>query len=255
MIRNNNSGMLDYFSVLVIGDNPDNEISKYDLTMDSDKPYIIYEYSDINKLRTNRMSIYNELIKTTNDVKMITAINEKINELKSMSDIDYYQELGELYSYDENMNIISNENPKGKWITCEKGGRIFSNYIKDFNGNGIQSGRKIDIDWELTNTNSDKVNTYKRTWELCIENSKPVNDKEENILKNMKNFKAYFSNFKDKNEYIKVNTSFWTYAVIYNGEWIDMENTHEFVWVTNFYDMFIKPLPHDTLLTIYECTK
>ena len=39
------------------------------------------------------------------------------------------------------------------------------------------------------------------------------------------------------------------------GEGIINNVDDQFVWVEKFYESFIDPLPDDTLLTIYECTK
>jgi len=252
---NKNSGILDYFSVLVIGNNPDDEILKYDIMDDVSKPYIIYSYSDVNKIRKDRIKFYEEFKKNTNDQKIINGINEQLDNLNSMSDSEYYTSLGELYSYDSDKNIISTENQMGKWITCDKGGRIFSNYLKNFNDNGVVSVQKKDIDWKLTHMKSDRVNLYNRTWDLCVNKTPPENEKDKVILHNMRNYSSYFSNFKDKQQYVEMNCSFWTYAVIYKGFWIDMENRNEMDWIIDFYNEYIKPLPDDTLLTIYECTK
>lgn len=253
---NKNSGMLDYFSVIVIGDNPDVEIDKYDSMRDESKPYIIYNYSDIHKIRIERIKFYTEFMKHTEDLKVINGIKKQLDLLKSLSDIEYYSQLGELYSYDSDKNIISTENPLGKWITCERGGKIFSNYLKDFNDNGVVSAKKSEIDWSLVHLREDKVNVYNRTWELCVEHKQQETDKDRQIVKNMMNYKPYFKNFSNKNEYIKMSSSFWAYAIIDNNKmWFDMENVNEFDWIVNFYDRFIKDLAPDTLITIYECTK
>jgi len=251
----NNSGMLDYFSVLVIGDNPDDIMLKFDSMVDVKEPYLLYKYSDINNIRKNRIRIYEELLKKTVDPKTSNTIKEKIDNLKKTSDIDYYCELGELYQYDNDRNIVSIENPNSHWLTCEKGGRIFSDYLKDFNDNGLTSASKKDIDWSLIHLRQDRVNLYNRTWELCVDGKKPATDKEVNIVNNMKQFKSFFSNYGNKNTYSKVSTSFWTYAVVINGEWLDMENESEFDWIMNYYDKFIKNENKNTLITIYECTK
>lgn len=248
--------MLDYFSVIVIGDNPDDTILKYDLTEDIDKPYVIYSYSDIGRIRKDRIKFYSEFLKTATDQKSISGIENQLTELKSMNDLEYYVHLGEVYDYDADKNIISTENPMGRWLTCEKGGKIFSNYLKDFNGNGIISANKNQIDWNLIHLPIDRANLYSRTWELCVDNINPVTDKDKGIIKNMKAYAPYFKNFKNKDEYVKMMCSFWSYSVITeNGIWVDMENVDEMEWTINFYDKFIKELSSNTLITIYECTK
>lgn len=244
-----------FFSLLVIDENPDDIILKYDMLTDVDTPYILYEYSDMKNIRTNKIKIYKEMSKKCNNKNTLIGIHREILKLKSMTDEEHYEYLGELNSYDSNKNIISTENPNGKWITCDKGGKLLSNYMKDFNDNGVISAKKSEIDWELTHLRSDKLNTINRTWDLCVNNIKPENEKDENIMKNMSKYKNYFSNFKNKEEYCKMLCSFWTYAVIINGTWVDMEFENEFNWIINFYDIFIKNLDNNSKITIYECTR
>lgn len=255
-MKNSNTGILDYFSVLVIGKNPDEKIVKFDAMDDVDTPYVIYSYKDINKLRKERIKVYELFLDNVSKDKDRSMVNEKIVELKSMSDDDYYASLGELYGYDSNNNIISNENPMGKWITCEKGGRVFSKYIHGVDGNFVTSEIKNMIDWSVTHKNLNKVNVYSRTWDLCVNKVTPSSDWDKMILRNMSKYDAIFKNFRNKEEYIDYNTSFWAYAVIDDhGMWFDMENENEIEWISKFYDNYIDKLPDDTLITIYECTK
>lgn len=247
-------GTLDYFSVLVIGDEPDEQIAKFDSMTDVSKPYILYNYSDMNKLRSNKLKIYEELLKRFNNGREKESINKRIDELKELTDQEYYQQLGELNSFDEYNNIVSTENPDGKWLTCEKGGRIFSKYMLDYNGNGLVSAKKEEFDWPLFHMNQQRVDLYSRTWDLCIDNANPETDKDSTILKNMSPYKSTLKTFKDKEDYVKISCSFWTYAIVVNGVWCDMYGKDNNTWICDFYDKFIKPLPNDKLITIYECT-
>lgn len=245
----------DYFSVLVIGNNPDEQICKFDSMVDVDTPYILYKFSDLHKLRKIRIDAYREIANKFKYGNDRNSILDKIKELKNTTDEQFYAQLGELYMYDLDKNIISTENPDGKWISCEKGGRIFSNYLKDFNDNGVISAKKSDIDWSLTHMREDKVNLYNRTWDLCVNNVTPVTEKDKQIVNNMKLHEALFKNFKNKEEYVRMSCSFWTYAILYNGNWVDMEFEDDHKWNINFYDNFIKNLSNNELITIYECTK
>ena len=102
-----------------------------------------------------------------------------------------------------------------------------------------------------------KKEVYKRTWELVMENSIPKNEIEKNIFNNMKDKKSYFEKFSNKENYIISNTAFWGYAFLSDKTgWMSAEYSEDqFTWMSNFYDLFIKLLPDDTLLTIYECKK
>jgi hypothetical protein len=251
----NDQGTLDYFSVLVVGENPDEQMSKFDSMEDVKKPYILYKYSDSKKIRKSKIKFYEEFIKKEMNLKNKDALTDKLKEIKSLTDEQYFIKLGEYYTFDKNKNIISTENPNGKWLTCEKGGRIFSCYMLDRNGNGIISGKKEDIEWNLIHLNKRKVDIHNRTWELCVNNAGPETESDRNIINNMKSHKNYFTFFKNKNEYINMSCSFWTYAVCNNGEWIDMENYDEYDWISNYYKKIIGSISNGELITIYECTK
>lgn len=244
-----------YFSVLVIGENPDELISKYDLMSDVETPYIIYHYSDKYKIRKNKIKIYEELLKSNLSLKDQNSIKTKIEELKATTDDEYYNELSEKYYLDSDMNIIDTENPDGKWITCDKGGRVYSSYIKDLNGNNVVSTTVGSVDWSSIHMNKDKVDIYNRTWDLCVEKIQPETDKDLNILKNMSKYGQYFTQFKNKEEYTIFSCSFFTNAVILNDKWYDMDSFDNKIWVSQFYNNFILPLPDKTKITIYECTK
>lgn len=256
MMKNKNAGMLDYFSVLVIGDNPNDKIFKYDSMIESDNEYKLYNYSDINKLRIERIRIYEELLKASMlNSRDSLLIKNKISDLRSMSDEEYYTDLASLHGYDSEKNIVTRENPLSKWITCEIGGRMFSNYIFDLNGNPTCENTKDGISWDLVHMNQDRVNTYSNTWDLIINKKEPSNERDTIIVSNMKKYKSIIESFGSKKLYVKYNCSFWTYAIIdRHGMWFDMEGRDEVEWICGFYDKHIRDLKGDTKITIYECT-
>ena len=89
-----------------------------------------------------------------------------------------------------------------------------------------------------------------------MNNSKPQNEYEQQIFDNMQDKKSYFKKFETKENYVASNTAFWGYAFVSDMTgWLDADGKDQFTWMKTFYDMFIKNLPDDTLLTIYECRK
>jgi len=250
-----NNKQFDYFSVLVIGINPEEQISKYDEMSDAKEPYILYQYKDMGKLRKLQIEIYKGYLKSIKDLQSKNILIDKINDLKSISDENYYLRLSDYYQFDINKNIISNDNPDGKWLTCEVGGRMYSEKLINLDNIYVTSGKKTDINWSVIHLNPGIVNKYKRAWELCNENSPITTPEDFKILENMKGFVNYFEHFTDKNQYIKYNSSFFTNAIIVNGKWLDMENSSYVDWVINYYDNFISGLKPNDLITIFECTK
>jgi hypothetical protein len=73
---NSKEGMFDFFSVLVIGNNPDDILSKYDMMLDTKESYILYKYSDIKTIRKNRIKIYKDLLEKATDPELIKSIKK-----------------------------------------------------------------------------------------------------------------------------------------------------------------------------------
>ena len=92
---------------------------------------------------------------------------------------------------------------------------------------------------------------------MVMEKSKPETDYEALIYDNMKDKITYFEKFETKENYVISNTAFWGYAFVSESKgWMDASEVEsQFVWMNNFYDLFIKNLPDNTLLSIYECRK
>ena len=121
--------------------------------------------------------------------------------------------------------------------------------------NTVYKAKKKDIMWSAIHQNKEMVNLYERTWEMCVEGLEPVSDIDRQVYENMKNRQDYFDNFKDKEEYVASCTSFWAYAFLNQADmWFDADDcpVSQFEWMSTYYDRFIKNLPEDTELTIFE---
>ena len=70
----------------------------------------------------------------------------------------------------------------------------------------------------------------------------------------MKDKQAYFSNFKDKEDYVTYSTSYWNYAFVTENEWIDMGDEDERTWIKDFLKRFVSTIDPNETVTIYECT-
>ena len=68
-----------FFSVMVVGENPEELIKKYDINLKVE-PYIKYKYSDAEKLKNNAIKVLDEIIKKHN--------NFSLNDFQ----IDYFKE-------------------------------------------------------------------------------------------------------------------------------------------------------------------
>ena len=92
---------------------------------------------------------------------------------------------------------------------------------------------------------------------MVMDASAPDSEYEKTIYENMKDKRAYFEKFVTKENYVISNTAFWGYAFVSEKTgWMDADDAEDqFAWMSTFYDLYIKNLDDDTLLTIFECTK
>ena len=87
-----------------------------------------------------------------------------------------------------------------------------------------------------------------------MENRKPVTKEEKLIYENMKNRTEYFKRFGTKENYVTSNTAFWGYAFVDKNGWEELKDSDDqFEWMNNFYDRFIKNLPENSLISVFEC--
>ena len=241
------------FTVLVVGDNPEEVMSNFDDNNTVDEPYILYKRSDIGNIRVKKIKIYSELLKTLKGSDENKQLIEHISLLKSMTDEEYFESLSEYYQYDSEGNIISYDNPNGKWDTCDECGKIFPKPFITKDGKHVSSTNKKDIDWSLIHRNSERVALFSRTWDLCVDKMSPETDKDKLILHNFRQYPNYFNIFGNKEWYVNYSTSFSADAIVINGIWVDKETHKDIIWVSDFYNNFIERVGDNELLTVFEC--
>jgi hypothetical protein len=245
-----------HFVALVAGDNPEVLMSPYDKNIKTE-PRVVYKFADAGKLRNQYIKLYTALVEsdTIPEGSFKEDAKDKLAIIQNQSDTEFYLDLTEDYEHDKDTgDALTTENPDGKWSSYRMG-KLFS--IPFILNDGTESfqAKKGDINWELMHLHGGEI--YRRAWEMVMDGSEPVNDYEKQIYDNMKARTAYFEKFGTKENYVLSNTAFWAYAfVTKTGNWLELEDDmDQFTWVGKFYESFIDPLPDDTLLTIYECTK
>lgn len=243
-----------HFVCIVAGENPESLMSEYD----KNKvviPYIVYEYNKIPQLKKRFIDMYTmALNEGLNDAQQ-EYVKSMLQDLAEMDNDEFFYELVENdeLTIGDDGNAYSSKNKDGKWSFYSIG-KIFSIpfYLKD--GREVFQAKKGEIDWEHMHLHGGEI--YEKAWEMIMEAKEPQNDYEMTIYENMKDKQSYFEKFETKENYVASNTAFWGYAFLSDKTgWVDAEEEEQFEWMKNYYDMFIKPLPDDTLLTIYECKK
>lgn len=242
------------FVAIVAGDNPATLMIPYD-SMKEVEPYVLYKYSEAESIKDRYMKTYEAILKSgeLNEEEQ-EEVQAEYDDLKGKTAIEFFYDLTDGMEYNEDGDALSTDNKFGKWSSFQLGKHFSVPFVTN-DGQETYQAKKSDINWSLVHLNGQEV--YQRAWEMVMEKSEPQNDTEKLIYENMKNRVIYFQKFGTKENYVASSTAFWGYAFLSaKTGWVELEDTdNQFEWVTNFYERFIKPLPEDTLLTIYECTK
>jgi hypothetical protein len=244
-----------HFVCIVAGDNPIELMAPYDKNK-KEEPYIKYRFKDARKIKNKYIEIYEGVLNNEEETIDKDSLKEIISDLKEMTIEEFYEDLTKgLEISKETGDAYSTENLNGHYTFYEIG-KLFSVPFLTKDGREVFQSKKSEIDWDKIHLGNCDI--YKRAWEMVMEDSEPTTDYEKVIFENMKDKIAYFQKFENKDNYVISSTAFWSYAFVSDKTgWMDASesNNSQFTWMSCFYDIFIKPLPDDTLLTIYECKR
>lgn len=243
-----------HFVCIVAGDNPDELMKPYD-RREEEEPYVRYHYKDAAKIKEKYVELYEGILNSDEETIDKEELEDIVNDLKEMSVEEFYEELTEgLTIDDETGDAISTENRQGMFSYYELGKWLSVPFLLK-GGREVFQAKKSDINWDKIHLGGGDI--YRKTWEMVMEDVEPSTDYEKTIYDNMKDKETYFKKFETKENYVVSNTAFWGYAFLSEKTgWVDASDTNnQFVWMSEYYNMFIKNLPDDTLLTIYECKK
>lgn len=250
--------------LLVIGENPDQLCALY-AEETKVEPYVSFKFEDREVLRQGQLKkleriLNSEAVKSSEE--LFSLYSNLYQDTLDMDGEEFYESITEGMTIDDKTgDAYTDENPNAKYKfakcydsilkkTGEEG--PFSNPFILIDGTRAYIARNSEIDWSKNHMYNTEI--YKAAWEVCVDGRKPKNETEELIQKNMQNRQQYFSNFKNADEYVRHSCCFWTNCIItedgvYHGL---EEEVSDMVWVAGFYDRFIKPLPENALLTLYE---
>ena len=245
-----------FFSVMVVGENPDEILKKYDANLNVE-PYIKYKYSDADKLKKNAISVLDEIVRNHDKLTLspfqIDYFKERRKAINNMSTFEYYQTITDGLFYDKSGNALSEKNPQGKFSTYRIG-KNFSLPLKLKDGSEAYQSINKNIDWE--HMNMQNTNTYDIVWDLVHGNRTPHSEEEKQIYMNMKDKTKYFSMFKDNEAYVTYNCAYWNYAVVDEDGWHDLDDDgNEMEWISTFFEKYVANLSPSSKISIYECSK
>jgi len=242
-----------HFVTIVAGEHPYSLMEEYE-DKNMGELHVKYYYKDAGRMKAQHLQMAKAFLENVDNDYDKLELEDIIETLETQSIEEFWEDLSEGYDLDDDNNILSSENELAKVSSFNIGKNLSVPFIlKD--GTTVFQARKGDVDWDKMHLHD--YDMYIRTWELAMEGETPLNDVEKNIKKNMSNMRDYFMFFGDKETYASHCSAFWGYAFLgEDGIWYDLTyETNQIEWVLGYYDTYIKPLPDDTLLTIFECRK
>ena len=241
-------------SVMVIGDDVDSLMNKYKLNAKVPQ-YIKYYYKDAEVLKNKNIAYLNAILDINTDTindNQKDCLKNRIDELMAMSSDDFYFDLTYGLDYDNEYNALSIANPLGKWSSY-KIGDLFSPYLILNDGTMTHQSTNLNIDWKKTS--SENIEMYSTAWDVIKGIIEPKTEIAKKIISNIDTIKTTLSPFSLKEEYVKFNTTFWTYAVLDKNGWVDMDDSNYINWVLKFDERFINHLKPNDTITILEYKK
>lgn len=248
-----------FFSVMVVGENPEELMAKYDSSLKV-KPYIKFKYLDAEKMLKNAIRVLSEIVdnheKFNFNKLQVGYFKDKLKNLSSMTPFEYYSTITHGLSYDDNGNALCDINPNAKWDKYNLG-KNFSYPLKLKDGTESYQAYAKDVDWDAMHMATDNVRVFETLWSLVVDDDEPNDEQEKALKEEWKSREAYFSSFKDVDQYVAHNCAYWNYAFLSEKDgWIDLDNENNSTkWVSEFFERFIEKLEDGDKITIFEYSR
>lgn len=259
---------MSHFTVLVVGDNVEEQLAPFQENNMGDCPTEYMEFSD-------------ETEEVENDFK------ERDEKYKDNTIEEFAKEYHG-YEKNEDGKFGYMQNPDSRWDWYVVGGRWAGmlklkegkeGHLEELDCLGIcksrdddrkkmqeeniknrcvDSAKVGDVDFSLDDK---EIKAHERFWEIIVEDS-PLKEGEEKPF--CMSRKEYFTEkYKDKETYARLQSTFYTHAILKDGEWIESGSMgwfgcssetpeEEKVWEEKYAE-FLNKLPKDTMITIVDC--
>lgn len=243
-----------HFVTIVAGENPEELIKQY--SKDNAKTVTIYR-ADAGLLKSRHIEIAKAYMETASNELEQLQLEDIIETLEEQTVSEFWEDYKEeqnILAEDDEGNILVVDDSDVKCTSYNIGKNLSTPFILN-DGRIAFQAHDEEINWERNHLYDKSY--YERVWELVMDNAEPANENETKIKRTMGNQTEYFRFFGDKETYAIHSSAFWGYAFLSEETgWVELTpEKGQIEWVMGYYDTFIKPLPKNTLLTIYECRK
>ena len=239
-------------TVLVVGDNPLQLLSKY-VEKQLSEPQLIYHLADAEKLLQDKIRLNEKVLAKGNlSAQQQNLFNQIISYLRSITPEEYYRNLTQGLGIDEKGDAYTFSNLDGKIEKYQEPTQYFIPFLRH-DGTTCFHCHKGDVDWQKMYM--DNAQLFESTWGIIKEGKKPENSQENSILQNKSRLLYVLNQYSSKDEYVNINSSYWTHAYLDENGWHDIDETNSLEWIGNFYKRFIEPLNDTQNITIFEYFK
>jgi hypothetical protein len=216
---------------------------------------------DIKKKRRKDITYLKKRLAEKKNVNE-TWTKERIEELKKMTDQEYYEDYVDGSLLDENGNMMSTHNPEGRWDWWVIGGR-WTNFLNLKNGETDDFAKVKDVRFEPT---EDEI---KQTGEKYERLKKADAMRKQGIaLDKDAELELMFAEFdptQSKEDFVREESAISFYSCVdKNGEWHERAECGWFgsehnvteekeEWRLKFKERFIDPLDPNDILVVVDC--
>jgi hypothetical protein len=250
---------MSHFAVLVIGDNIEEQLEKYDENLVTPR-YVKYTKEQLiskkrKEIEDYKNSTYAEYLADPEAYAADCNNEGHLNYLKNefpkkleWNDDEIYENAISWYEKSEigpEGEVYSTYNPNSKWDWYEIGGRYAGRLIlkegvkKEAEPNfswgwgaedideilkepRVDTALMKDIDWDKMHHVQSKYDSAIRFWEMKIEGAEPTTEEEKKLLEwDWYKPEFYTERYKNKETFAKSRSSFTMWAIVKDGEWFE----------------------------------
>lgn len=227
------------YSLLVAGNV---DLTEYDLTKQV-PPYVAYEYAKRKEIRQQAITIYQDLLanleKDPANVLICQVMRLKLEEMKEMSDEEYFESATQGMTYDKNTgDALSTINPKGRYSVLMEPSSTCALPLLD------DKFQCLVKDIKIKETTRELIEEYSKQWDYFMEGAPMIKD-------------DYLKLYGDRETYIATMSEPFFYNAFVSDEtgWVEQGDENQIQWVLKFRERFINNLPITTLLRVYNFTR
>lgn len=212
--------------------------------LETAKEMVEKKRKDLDFAISSNQKNYQKFLETTFDYSSDEAL------LKSVMD---YEKPNKQMWYDKNGNRLATYNKNEKWDWYILGGRYEDGLIlKD--GSRANMAQIKDIDFEAYKLTPEEEKRQTKFWQVVVEKKDIQEDEETNSFETVFKPEYYLEEYGDLENYLKQMGSFTSYAMLYNGEWLEGDGeTNDIREYQKRFEQILQEVEPNYYLALVDC--